>query len=119
MLMSHKDLTYKSKFEESRKLLEQDQRYLVLSKRERQEIFEEHIRMREKRLMVDVKKMLSETQYVNAMSPMEGEQLYGLISVLREADIRFKRMDHMPQERLRLLKEFIKGLKYAGNKKTK
>ena len=42
MLMGHKDLAYKSKFEETKKRLKQNQRYLKLLKRESQEIFEKH-----------------------------------------------------------------------------
>jgi hypothetical protein len=80
----------------------------VLSKRERQDIFNENIKIREKKLIDDCKQMLSETQYINENSTLDEKGIQQLISVLREADIRFKRMDHLPNDRLRLLQQQIR-----------
>lgn len=111
-----KEITYKSKFDECKKLLETDERYLALPRYERQNLFNEYIKDLENTIFDQFKQMIKESQYINKDSQTEGPQFENLINVLRTADVRFRRMDAWPEERNSILREYINRIKNKSKK---
>ncbi len=115
LLKEMKEITYKSKFEECKKLLESDERYLQLPRHERQNLFNDYIRELEDNIKSQFKQMMKESAYITKDSQTEGQAFEDLVKVLRSADVRFRRMDAWPDARDYMLKEYIMKLK--GKKK--
>ncbi len=117
LLKEKKEITYKSKWDESKKYVESDERCLQLAKYERQNFFNDYVKQLVENVKEQFRKMLMECAYVSKDCATEGPQFDELVKILRTADIRFKRMDAFPEERDALLRDHIAKLRAAAGKK--
>ena len=116
MLKEKSEITYKSTFEESKRFLENDERYVLLSRYAREEQFNRYIKELQDNLKTQFKQMLKESSYITKDSQTKGSAFDDLVKVLRMADVRFRRMDSWPEERDAILKQYIERLKNVKKK---